>query len=81
MKIALHIKELVLHGLAGVEGREVAAAVEAALRELIAERGLPAGLADKSTAGVDGGAFELVPGGGAEAIGAQVAAAIYGGLR
>jgi hypothetical protein len=78
--IDLHIDELALHGFEPADRELIAAAVERALLRLLTERGLPPRLAQGGVAQIDGGSFEVAPGSGAEAIGAQVAQAIYGGL-
>jgi hypothetical protein len=80
--IDLHIEELALHGFAPEDRYLIGAAVERELARLIAERGMPAGLAQGAQiASLDGGAFQVVPGARPEAIGAQVAQAVYGGMK
>ncbi len=79
--VELHIEELVLHGFAPQDGHRIGAAVEAELARLFAEPGMPPSLANGGEiAHLDGGAFEAATGSGAEAIGGQVAQALYGGL-
>jgi hypothetical protein len=76
--IDLHIEELVLHGFAPEDRYRIGAAVERELARLLAERGVPPGLAaGAEIAGLDGGAFQVAPGARPEAIGAQVAQAVY----
>ena len=56
--------------------------MERELTRLLADRGVPQSLAQGGeVASVDGGAFEVAPGSRAEVVGAQVAKAVYGGLR
>jgi len=69
-RIELNIEELVLHGFAPGD------------RYGIGDRGVPQSLAQGGeVASVDGGAFEVAPGSKTEVVGAQVARAVYGGLR
>ena len=87
--VELHIEELVLHGLAGVDGAGVGAAVQRELTRLFAEQGAPPSLArGGAVASPDGGAtsylstcFDVGSGSRAEGIGTQVAQAVYGGLK
>ncbi len=79
--VRLRIDELVLEGFPPGDRHRIAAAVEAELARLFAERGVPAGLRESiALPRVEGGAFELAPPARPEQIGAQVAGAIYGGL-
>ena len=79
--IELHIEELVLHGFAPGDRYRIGEAMERELARLFVEQDTPPSLArEREVARVDGGAFEVKPGSGAEAIGAQVAQAVYGGL-
>jgi hypothetical protein len=80
--IELHIEGLVLHGFAPGDRHRISAAVERELARLFAEQSGPSSLAQGGEiAHLDGGAFEVVPGAKAEAIGTQIAQAVYGGLR
>ena len=80
--IELHIEELVLHGFAPGDRYRIAEGVEQELSRLLADRGVPQSLAqDGEIASVDGGSIEVAQGSRAEAIGAQVAQAVYGGFR
>ena len=80
--IELHIEELVLHGFAPGDRYRIAEGVEQELSRLLADRGVPQSLAEGGEiASVDGGAFEVAPGSRAEVVGAEVAKAVYGGLR
>ncbi|MGH9944725.1 MAG: hypothetical protein ACRD9R_20450 [Pyrinomonadaceae bacterium] len=80
-KVELHIEELVLHGFAPGDGVDIGAAVERELARLFAEQGVPPSFMHGLEATrVNAGGFNVAPGAQAEAIGAQVAQAIYGGL-
>ena len=75
------IEELVLHGFAPGDRYRIARAVEHELMQLFTEQGVKPSLVQGSeVAHLDGGAFKVAPRSKAEAIGAQVAQAIYGGL-
>ena len=79
--LELHVEELVLHGFAASDRYRIGEAVERELGRLFTERGTPPSLRQGSEIErLDGGAFEVKPGSGAEAIGIQVAQAAYGGL-
>lgn len=80
MRIHLHIDELVLDGFPPISRRGIAAATEAELARLLAEGGAPTGLQAGAVARLDGGSFDLAPQAGPEAIGAQVAQAVYRGM-
>jgi len=80
--IELNIDELVLHGFAPGDRYRIGEAVEQELTRLLADRGVPQSLErGGEIANMDGGAIEVTTGSRAEAIGAQVARAVYGGLR
>jgi hypothetical protein len=79
--VELHIEELVLRGFAPGERHRIGEAVERELVRLLGEHGVPPSLAQGSEVErLDGGAFEVAHGSKAEAVGVQVAQAIYGGL-
>ena len=79
--IELHIDELVLHGFAASERHAIGAAVERELARLIGGQGLTPAIERSGTRGrVDGGAFDLAAGAPADAVGTQIAQAIYAGL-
>jgi len=79
--VELHIEELVLRGFAPGERYGIGEAVERELARLFDEQGVPPSLAqDSEVARLDGGAFEVAHGAKSEAVGAQIAQAIYGGL-
>lgn len=74
----LHIERLVVRG-PGLPGRHrLAPAIQAELERLIAERGLPAGLAGGGSAvHLPGGTYRVKAGAGAEAIGAEIARRLH----
>jgi hypothetical protein len=79
--LELHIEELVLHGFVPSDRYRIGEAVKRELTRLFAEQGTPSSLArGREVARLDGGVFEVWPYSRAEAIGAQVARAVYGGL-
>ena len=78
--IELHVEELVLEGFAPAERHAVADAFERELSRLLAERGLPAAQ-EAAAFDVDAGSVRLAPGTRASAAGAQLARAVYGGIR
>ena len=80
--IELNIEELVLHGFSPGDRYGIGEAVEQELTRLLADRGVPKSLErDREIANMDGGAFEVATGSRAQVVGAQVAKAVYGGLR
>ncbi len=79
--VELHIEELVLRGFAPGERHRIGEAVERELVRLLDEQGVPPSLGRGSgIERLDGGAFEVAHGSKSEAVGVQVAQAIYGGL-
>ena len=78
--IELRVDELVLHGFEPGGRHRIGRAVEQELGRLFAERGAPPLARSGEITNLDGGSFEVRPGSGAEAIGVQVARAVYGGL-
>ena len=79
--LELHIEELVLRGFAPGERYRIGEAVKRELARLFDEQGVPPSLAQGSEVErLDGGAFEVSRGSRSEAVGVQVAQAIYGGL-
>jgi len=79
--IELHIEELVLHGFAPGDRHAIAEAVERELARLFSEQGArPSLAANLAGARLNAGSFNVAPNADAEAIGAQVAQALYGGL-
>jgi len=80
--IELNIEELVLHGFSPGDRYSIGDAVERELTRLLADQGVPQSLErGREIAHVDGGAFEVAPDSRAGVVGAQVAKAVYGGLR
>lgn len=79
--VELRIEELVLHGFEPADHHRIGEVVESELTRLFVEEGVPTSLTREAGIDlVDGGAFEAQPDSGAEAIGALVARAVYGGL-
>ena len=80
--IELNIEELVLHGFSPGDRYRIGEAVEQELTRLLADRGVPQSLErGREIANMDGGAFEVAQGSRPQVVGAQVAKAVYGGLR
>jgi len=80
--VALHVEELVLMGFSPAERYQIGEAIERELTKLFIERGAPHAITrGGEIARLDGGAFEVRANSSAEMIGAQVANAIYGGLK
>ena len=80
--IEIHIDELVLYGFAPADRWRISQAIEHELTRLFAEQGLPPTLSmGGELARIDGGTFHVATGTAAEGLGAQVAQAVYGGLR
>lgn len=80
--VELQIEELVLQGFAPEDRYLIGEAVQEELARLLTERGVPPLLAQGGEVGhLDGGSFAMIPGMKAEAIGSQIAQAIYGGLN
>jgi hypothetical protein len=79
INIELHIEELVLHGFARKDQARIQRAVEQELARLLTEQGMPGSLAQGvEVQQLNGGSFNVRAGMGAEAVGTQVAQAIYG---
>lgn len=82
MNLEMEIEDLVLHGFPGMDKDRIARAVQMELERLITEGGVPASLQEGGDiARLEGGSFQVAPGLSAEEVGAQVARAIYGGMR
>ncbi len=86
-RVDLRIDELVLHGLAGVHGPRLGAAVERELARLIAERGVPDAWRDGRNIAADAVVADVVAptrpvprDGGHGALGAGIARAVYEGI-
>lgn len=81
VNLELNVEELVLHGFTPGDRYRIGDAMERELARLFAEQGTPPSLAqEREIPRLDGGAFEVKPGSGAEAIGVQVAQVVYGGI-
>ena len=81
MNIELHIEELVLHGFARKDQGRIQWAVEQELTRLLTEQGVPPSLSQTNEIQrLNGGSFNVRAEMGVEAIGSQVAQAIYGGM-
>lgn len=77
----VHIEELVLHGFSAADRLRIGAALERELARLLAERGLPEGLAGGAQVeAIDAGSFVRGPLANPGSIGCDVARAVYGGL-
>jgi hypothetical protein len=78
-RLEVYVEELVLHGFAPGDRRGIALAVEGELARLLAEHGVPPALTKGGMiASLEMGEVQVAAS-SAEAIGAQVAQAIYGG--
>ena len=79
--VELHIEELVLHGYPPGDRHRIGDAATRELTRLFAEQGTPPSLGEGGGAAhLNGGSFQTGPGLGAEALGVQVARAVYRGL-
>jgi len=79
--VLLHIETLVLDGFAPGDRHRIGEAVQRELQRLLSTQGLAPWLARQGAiARLDGGAFQVAPSAKADAIGSQVAQAVYGGL-
>jgi hypothetical protein len=79
--VELHIEELVLHGFEPGDRYRIGDATERELARLFTEQATPPSLTQRSEVPrLDGGTFEVAPSSRAEAIGVQVAQAVYEGL-
>lgn len=80
--LRLHIEEVVLHGFNPRGRYAVGDAIQHELTRLLTERGLPTSLiAPRASEQLDAGAFHTAPNSRPHALGAQVARAVYGGLK
>ena len=80
--IHLHIEELVLHGFAPGDRHGINEAVQQELTRLVSEQPIsPAGLRNISMERVDGGAFRLANAAKPAVVGAQIAGAVWGGIK
>ena len=77
----LRIDELALHGFEQMDRTELGTAVERALGQLFAQRGLPSSLSRGGhVESLDGGRFAASPGTSVQEIGGQIARGIYRGF-
>jgi hypothetical protein len=80
--IELHIEELVLHGFPSGDRHRIGEALQRELTRLFTEERTPAGLAKSAVIDrVNGGTFQTTSAPRPEATGAQVARAVFGGLK
>jgi hypothetical protein len=78
----LHIEEVVLHGFNPRERYTVGDSVQQELTRLITERGVPSSLiAPRTSEQLDAGIFHASSNLRPHTLGAQVARAVYGGLK
>ena len=79
--LEVYIEELVLHGFEPRDRYRIGEAIQRELTRLFADQGVPPSLAQGGElARVDGGMFDVASGSKSDAIGAQVARAVYRGL-
>lgn len=80
--LEIHIEELVLHGFRPANCRGIGDTLTAELIRLLTEQGLPRSMSQGGEISrLNGIRFEVNPGSGAVEIGAQLAQALYGGLK
>lgn len=81
-EIELHIEELVLDGFNAADRYRIGDMIERELSRLLSESGVPPSLvANHNQAHIDAGALNVASVSTPEHIGAQVAQAVYGGLK
>lgn len=81
LNVELHIESMVLDGFGDVDGATIGAAVERGLVRLFAERGVPANLhMETIQASIDAGTLRVSADDTPDAIGIQIAQAVYGGF-
>lgn len=85
-KISLHIEELVLHGFNPTDRYAIAAAVEQALTQRLADQIAKPRLEEHFSQSahrqsIDAGTFPVRGNASASSIGAQIAHALHGGIR
>ena len=79
--VEIHIEKLVLHDFSPTDRHRIGETLERELACLFVEQSTPSSLIQgRKIERLDGGAFEVAPGSKAEAVGGQVARAVYGGL-
>lgn len=81
-EIELHIEELVLDGFAAADRYRIGDMIERELSRLLSAQGVPSALvSNDGRAHLNAGATNVAAGSTPEQIGAQVAQAVYGGLK
>jgi hypothetical protein len=81
VKLDVHVEELMLLGFAPGDRYRIGDAMQRELAHLFAEQGTPPSLVqEREVARLDSGTFEVSPDSKADAIGVQVAQAVYVGL-
>ncbi len=76
--IELHIEKLVLHGFSPSDRHRIGRSVEFELARLFTEQGISHSMSKGGEfTRLDGGTFNIAPSSKAEAIGSQVAQAVY----
>lgn len=82
MKIEFHIDELMLHGFAARDRYRIGQAIERELARLLTVQGVPSTLTQSADiAKMNAGSFNVSSASKSATIGAQVAQAVYGGLK
>jgi hypothetical protein len=82
MRLDVSIEELVLRGFPAADRHPISEALQHELARLLTSEGTPASFRDGgSIRDVNAGSIRLAAGGGPRKVGAQVARAVYGGLR
>ena len=80
--IELHIEELVLHGFSTSDRYRIAEALKYELVGVISGGGVRQNLINgRAIAVLDGGSFQVGQGSKPETTGAQIARAVYGGMK
>lgn len=80
--IELHIEELVLHGFSPGDRYNIARAVERELSMLIGDKGVSQDFVNNGEIErLDGGSFQVLSDSKPESTGAQIARAVYGGMK
>jgi hypothetical protein len=81
-RIELHVGELALHGFDPVDPTQLGATVQQELSRLLTENGTPSALSQAgSMINLEGGTITIETGARANAIGVQIARAIFRGLE
>ncbi len=80
--VELHIEELLLHGFPPSARHRIGDALAQELTRLLAEEGVPPALAEGGESPrLDVGPFQTAHDARPEAVGAQIAQAVYGGFK